>query len=434
MNSVDQAPVALRECRDSFLVCGLQFDGRGDVYGAHEIALRVQKLMPEAKIVFTVLQPRFGLTLTLMFQDKDFVDLAKIKEEENWEIAGEETVLAAIDTFRKIIIYPTYHDSLLPEEILNRNDDVIKLRENSVVGADPELVKGPTYTLGLKAAMGEKGVLIPMEMLGKLPAPRENNTLKRLQHLKDVNPILSALILGGKFSTKAAKTFHKDSKLFLGYCSQPNVLFCYINALMISKLGNLTICNTQKRPEGLFDHIFGNLEKNGFGKIRIIEFTSPEEYKEEFQEAPQKRKRTLTLIFRALKGPEMEAMLNSTEDECLVTGDLSPFRFLAHRKLIAYDTRAQKHEQALAMIELASKFHPAFKELLPQAFFGDPLPSDEVNVVRLENGMAAFFSALDKDPKLKRDWDRFIDEIFTNHDFTPHLQKILGERLLEGDK
>lgn len=121
----------------------------------------------------------------------------------------------------------------------------------------------------------------------------------------------------------------------------------------------------------------------------------------------------------------MNAMLEATEDESLVTGDLSPYRFMAHRKVIAYDTRGQKEDAAKSMVALAAKFNPRFKGLLAQAFFGADEPGNVVDVIAVEKGMAALFKAVADDPSLKKDWNRFIDEIFTNHNFTPQLEKIL---------
>lgn len=419
------------------LVCSLQLDGRGDVHGAHEIALRVQKLMPEAKVSFTILQPRFSPVETLLFSDRDFVDAKKIEQEEGWEVLKEAEALRKIESFRAVLIYPTYHDSLLPTEILTcKNPVVIKFRENSCPNRNPGLIDGPTYTLGLNSAEGEKGVLVPMKLSCTAPPSRPPTSVERLAHLKDVAPELSKAILGKNFSPEATLEFSKTSKLFIGYFSQPNYFTCFVNALIRCKSGNLVIFNTQKRSEELVRDIHKPLWQAGFGKVCIIEFTSPTQTKVEAMrfKTKQPRDKTCTIIFRGLKTEEMEAMLEATEDECLVTGDLSPYRFLAHRKTFSYDTRNQKEEAALSMIALASKFDPRFQTLLTPAFFGASEPGEEVDVNIVERGMINLFYALDKDPKLKEAWNQFVDEVFTKHDFTPQLEAILKERLTRSDE
>lgn len=422
--------------QESFLVCSLQLDGRGDIYGAHEIALRVQRLKPEAKVVFTVLKPQFSFQEMILFQNKKFVSLEELQKEENWEIAKESDVLSTLEVFKAIIVYPTYHDSLLPKEILDKNECVIKLRENSVCPPNPDLIKGPTYTLGLVSSQDEKGVLIPLEFSKGVP-PRNTNMLERLLHLEKVDPVLSKLILGRDFSRQAAEEFQKSSKMYLGYFSQPEVFMCYVNALLTCKKGShLTICNTQYRPEGLIEDIKPTLWKNGFGHVRIIEFSSATKYKIESKKfntgnvkSSQPRDKVCTIIFRPLTGSEFEAMLEASEDESLTTGDLSPYRFLAHRKTIAYDTRDQKKEAAESMVALAGQFNRQFLNLLPQAYFGAKELREIIDVKDLTKGMVDFFTAMEN-PGLKSDWDRYIDEIFAKHDFTPNLEKILKEREL----
>jgi hypothetical protein len=226
--------------------------------------------------------------------------------------------------------------------------------------------------------------------------------------------------------------------LYIGYFSQEEVFFCYINALLKfneNNKENLVICNTQNRPEELFENIEDALWETGFGAVRIIEFTDEENFKEEiWNTTGDKDEKICTILFRPLTGLEMDVMLDATEDESLTTGDNSPLRFMAHRKTIAYDTRDQKEGYANAMIDLAAKFDPRFKKLLPFAFFGASKLGEEVNVIELEDGMVAFFNAMKKDSSLRENWYRFIDEIFAKYDFTPELEKILLERMPEFKK
>ncbi len=419
----------LAQCHDAILVAALQLDGRGDIYGAHEVALRVQKLMPHAKVTFTVLKPRFTASEAFLFGDKEFVDISQIQQQEHWAIEEESTVLETLSTFKKIIVFPTYHDSLLPEEILKRHQDVIKLREYSVGSPKPGIVVGPTYTLGLDQSKGEKGVLLPDEWSEAIPPRIEPSPIQRLTHLKNVEPSLSKAIFGTEFSQKAVQNFSESSKLYLGYFSQGDVFFCFINALLLTKQGNLVICNTQNRPEGLMDNIEDTLIEKGFGQMNIIEFSDSIQYTSDIQKLGAEKK-TCTLIFRPLSAIEMDSMLRATEDEALTTGDLSPFKFMAYRKTILYDTRQQKHESAEAMIQLASQFDPRFKTLLPIAFFGAEEPSQRVDVTALEKGMAKFIMAMDQDTLLKEKWNSFINEVFLKHDFTPQLSQILEERIV----
>lgn len=420
-----------QECRDAFLVCALQLDGRGDIYGAHEIALRIQKLMPHAKVTFTVLKPRFRNEFEAsLFADIEYVDIAEIEKQENWTIEKEECALKAASTFKRIIVYPTYHDTMLPKEILNFNDNVIKLREYSVGKPTFGTVKGPTYTLGLAKDQGEKGVLLPMEFSQNLPPYRETTPLVRLSHLKKVDPALCKAILGKEFSDEAIQEFNKTSKLYLGYFSQAGMFFCFINALLRCKKGKISILNTQKRPDNLLPEIQKTLWKSGFGSIRIIEFSNYTDFTVQNHKfkTNNPKSRECTIIFRPLFGVEMEAMLDASEEESLVTGDLSPFRFLAHRKTIAYDTRVQKHESAKAIIELAATFDPLFKDLLPYAFFGAEEPTEICDSLEIQDGMIAFFMAME-DPSLKANWNLFIDEVFAKYDFAPEMEKILQERM-----
>lgn len=309
------------------LVCSLQLDGRGDVHGAHEIALRVRKLMPQAKVSFTIIQPRFSDLEKLMFSDREFVDARKIQSEEGWDILEEAEALRKIESFRAVLIYPTYHDSLLPTEILTcKNPVVIKFRENSCPNRNPGLIDGPTYTLGLNSADGERGVLVPMELSGTPPPSRPQSSIERLAHLKDVHPALSKAILGKNFSEDAIVKFSEKSKLYMGYFSQPNYFTCFVNALIGCKSGNLVIFNTQKRSEELVSNIHKPLWKAGFGKVRIVEFTSATDCKVQSLQFKTEKpsEKCCTIIFRGLRNEEMGAMLEATEDECLVTGDLSP--------------------------------------------------------------------------------------------------------------
>lgn len=401
--------------QNSILVCALQIDGRGDIYGAHEIALRVQQLLPHYKVVFTALKPRFGLEETIRFYGKTFVDISEIQKQESWEIEPEEKALKTIDTFQRIIVFPTYHDTLLPFEILKRNKDVIKLREYGVGSPTEGTVDGPTYTLGL--GKGEKGVLLPK----KLPDYKEETPLERLRHLENVHPALRKAILG----EQTIQQFNQSSKLYLGYFSQNDAFFCYINALLMCKEGNPVICTTLRRPEGLIDNIKSTLWKNGFGTIKTIEFTDAENCNERtLKFKGDKNKKICTVLFRPLSASEMEAMLDATEDESLTTGDNSPLRFMAHRKIFGYDTRNQKERYAQSMIDLAAKFDHRFKTLLPFAFFGAAQPGEDINVLALEKGMVDLFNAM-KESTLKENWHRFIEEVYTHYDFAPELEKIL---------
>jgi len=421
----------LAQCTDSILVCALQFDGRGDIYGAHEIALRVQRLMPQAKVVFTILKPHFSEMETFLFSSKEIVDISEIQKQEQWVIEEESLALQSISTFKKIIVFPTYHDSLLPEEILNRKNDVIKLREYSVCAPKPGTVAGQTYTLGLNLAQGEKGVLLPEEWAGIIPLCNSQTAEQRLDHLKRVNPALSKAILGTDFSEKAVQLFSQGSKLHLGYYSQPDVFFCFINALLATKNKNLVILSTQKRPPELMDNIEQALCDNGFVKINLIEFTDSNRFVTSGQQISQTGNKTCTLIFRTLSATEMDAILRASEEEALTTGDLSPFKFMAYRKVIIYDTRTQKHESAEAMVQLAAQCDLRFKKFLSLAFFGAEHPGQTVNVIELENGMAKWIKAMEEDSSLKEGWNKFIDEVFSKYDFTPHLAEIVKERMTE---
>ena len=420
---------ALVQCTDSILVCALQFDGRGDIYGGHEVALRVQKLMPHAKVVFSVLKPRFTTDDSDAFLTKEFVDISEVRKQEQWPIEEEATVLQSISTFKKIIVFPTYQDSYLPEEILNRNNDVIKLREYGVGVPKLGIVNGPTYTLGLDFAKNEKGVLLPIEWAGVIPPSNIESTEQRLLHLKDVEPALSKAILGKDFSSEAVKAFSQSSRLYLGYYSQPDVFFCFINALLATKKTNLVIYSTQKRPAELMAKVSGSLLENGFG-MDILEFSDSLNFKQKRMNHTSKSK-LCTFIFRPLSGTEMEAVLKASENETLSTGDLSPFKFMANRKTIIYDTRTQKHQSAEAMIRLATQYEPRFKELLSQAFFGDDHPSQTVNVSDLTNGMIQWIKAMEEDSSLRENWNKFIDEVFSKYDFTSRLAEILKERMSE---
>jgi hypothetical protein len=51
--SAGQSPIKM-------LVCALQLEGRGDIFGGHEIFKRVEEVMANAQVTFTVLKPRFG--------------------------------------------------------------------------------------------------------------------------------------------------------------------------------------------------------------------------------------------------------------------------------------------------------------------------------------------------------------------------------------
>ncbi len=411
----------------SILVCALQIDGRGDIYGGHEIALRVQKLMPHAKVVFSVLRP--DSSFSDVFAEVEYVDVSEIQQQEQWQITEESTVLEAISTFKKIIVFPTYNDSLLPEEILKRNDDVIKLRENSVGAPKLGTVSGPTYTLGLDLAQGENGVILPDQWAGMAPPRNQDPAKIRLLHLENVDSALSKAILGNDFSPNAIETFIQSSKLYMGYYNQPDVFFCFINALLIAKKGNLVICSTQKRPSELMDNIEQALLENGFGKLKIVEFSDSTQCKTNTINVNSDGLRTCTLVFYPpLSQTKMDVLLRASEDEALATGDLSPFQFMAYRKTIVYDTRLHKHESAQAMIHLASQFDPRFQELLSMAFFGAAEPGSVVNVIALENGMAQWIKALDEDLTLKENWNKFIDEVFTKRDFTPHLAEIVEKR------
>jgi hypothetical protein len=410
-------------------VCALQFNGRGDIYGGHEVALRVQKLIPHAKVVFSVLKPRCSPSEAVLFAQKDVVDISEIQQLEKWPIEEESAVLEAISTFKKIIVFPTYHDSLLPVEILQRNDDVIKLREYSVGTPELGIVNGPTYTLGLDLSQGEKGVLLPDQWVGKVPPRNQDPAKIRLLHLENVEPALSKAILGNDFSADAIEAFTQSSKLYMGYYHQPDVFFCFINALLIAKKGNLVICSTQKRPSKLMDNIEQALEDNGFEKLKIVEFSDFTQSKMSAIGITSNGKRTCTLIFYpALAQTKMDVLLRASEDEALATGDLSPFQFMAYRKTIVYDTRIHKHESAQAMIHLASQFDPRFQKLLSMAFFGAEEPGSVVHVLALENGMARWIKALDEDPSLKENWNKFIGEVFSKRDFTPHLAEIVEKR------
>lgn len=430
MAQITQTSQRLANCNDSILVCALQFDGRGDIYGGHEVALRIQKLMPHAKVVFSILKPRFSEYESSMFSDKEFVDISQIQKQEQWEIEEESAVLESIKTFKKIIVFPTYHDSLLPPEILQRNQDVIKLREYSVGEPTPGAVSGPTYTLGLNLAQGEKGVLLPEKWSRTLPPHNQESSKQRLLHLKNVDPALSKAVLGNDFSQEAIDAFSKSTKLYMGYYSQPDVFFCFINALLTAKKQDMVILSTQGKPSELMNNIQEALWNNGFDTLKIIEFRDATSSKTQIFNFGN-RKKTCMLIFRPLSKTEMDAMLRSTEDEALTTGDLSPFQFMGYRKTIVYDTRAQKHESAEAMIQLASQFDPRFKQLLPLAFFGAEHPGNQINVLDLENGMTNWIKALDQDPSLKENWNKFIDEIFSKRDFTPQLAQIVDARMLE---
>jgi hypothetical protein len=411
---------------DTILVAAFQFNGQGDIYGAHEIYDRVKKLRPQAEVVFTVVKPAFGLFESLMFSDLEFADVNAIKARENWQMLDEKEALSQINRFKTIIVFPTYGDSILPPAIRNRSASVIKLRENGV-GESTAPVDGPTYTLGL--GPNEKGVLLPSKLSNSVPPQTNPSSLARLAYLQGVDPTYSKTILGQDLSNSSLLEFSKTSKLFIGYFSQDPYFCCFINALLANEKGkNIVVLSTQKRPEYLVESIHETCWQNNFTHIRIYEFKGNTLTEDKKRFDTDKVGNTCTIIFRSLEPKEMEAVLKATEDETITTGDLSPFQFLGHRKVIAYDVRKQKNEAALALIELAATFNPKFKNLMSYAYFGESKPSDMVDVKKVEKWMSLFFKAL-KNPDLKNHWNRFIDEIFTNHDFTPQLDRILKERI-----
>lgn len=411
---------------DTILVAALQFNGQGDIYGAREIFDRVKKLRPQAEVVFTVVKPVFGLFESLMFSDMEFADVNAIKAREKWEMLDEKEALSQINRFKTIIVFPTYGDSVLPPAIRYSSASVIKLRENSV-GKSTAPVDGPTYTLGLGSS--EKGVLLPSKFSNNIPPQTNPSSLARLAHLQDVHPAYSKTILGEDLSESSLIAFSKASKLFIGYFSQDPYFCCFVNALLVNEKGkNIVVLSTQKRPAYLVESIHKTCWENNFTQIRIYEFNANILTEDKKRFDTDKVGNTCTIIFRSLEPKEMEAVLNATEDETITTGDLSPFQFLGHRKVIAYDVRKQKNEAALALIELAALFNPKFRNLMSYAYFGESKPSDTVDVRKVEKWMSLFFKAL-KSPDLKNDWNRFIDEIFTNHDFMPQLEQILKERI-----
>ena len=424
----------------SILVCALQGDGKGDIYGAHEIFLRVKKLMPETKIVFAVVQPNFFGPMNKIlakYGKAIFEDVSEIQKKEKWEIVPTKEVFKTITTFQRIIVFPTADDEWLPSEILQCNANLIRLREYGAGDPEPEAVNGPTYTLGLNKEDGEHGVLLPLKFSEKLPEHKEETPLQRLSHLQKVHPTFSKAILGSDFSTDAIQKFNQTHKLYFGYYFQEVIFFCYVKALMKCKEGNLVICAAKKRPENLLDKIKSTAWKLGFRTFNVIEFKN----EKEFQTSSSKFKgsemgKTCTFIFRTLPETEMDIMLDATEDESLTTGDNSPLRAMAHRKTIVYDARAHKIPYAQSIIALATKHDPHFTRLLSMAFFGQIEQGPDYDleqkldlalVDKIENGMVELFKAM-QDPSLKANWYRYIEDVFANYDFTPQLKMLLQQQ------
>ena len=91
------------------LVCSIQWDGKRDIYAGHEIFLRVKKLMPETKIVFTVIKPK-GFNeidrVLSVFNKSVYEDLSKIQAHEGWEMAPAEEVLKRPTFFNVLLFTP----------------------------------------------------------------------------------------------------------------------------------------------------------------------------------------------------------------------------------------------------------------------------------------------------------------------------------------
>jgi hypothetical protein len=72
--------------------------------------------------------------------------------------------------------------------------------------------------------------------------------------------------------------------------------------------------------------------------------------------------------------------------------------------------------------DLAVSFDPRFKEYLPFAFYGKLGP--ELDDIVIDATVRLFNDMKDK-PNLKKNWHRFIEEVYAKYDFAPELEKIL---------
>lgn len=428
-------------------VVAFQFDGRGDVTGADKIASVASKILPHAKIEFAIFNPDIDLIEQQLPREEVVRTVAR-------HVTKEKDFLQKIGSMACVILYPTYQDSVIPEELMNEFQKtcvpLIKIRESGAGPGKPEHIKGKTYPLGVDKR--EYGIILPEENYHHYLASRKETPIARLRHLSSLGIDAQKTILGCPFSEEAIAKFQEQAKLYSGYCrSAQHALDFATTAAQLEFPGEkessqviVCILNDQLAFNDFIDRnpeIYRDLQvaafRNRFGTIEITEGERKRSFS--FPPGPKTGTRTLRIILNGLPGPQAGALYKASEKESLATGEQSVWEHLALGKRVAIEFSHVRLEETRSYVALLKQLNPKLGLLFQKSIIGDATFEGiehrmRNNIPDLTNWELAkhkllFFKALREDPKMQEGWEQFIKCLNEKHQFGPKLATILKEHI-----
>lgn len=406
-------------------VCGLLFDGRGDVVGAKRIADLIADLYKE-NVTFTICEPNLSFQERLVYalSGREIKPLTK-EESKTWGV--EEFSEKLIAGKKMFVVFPTYQDSLLPDWIQSAKVPVVKLREPGSGPPLPDLVRGEAFNLGV--GKGEWGIVFLDDLFRDALLHVDDTSLERLKCLEQVPDELTKLILGSSYSSESVAAFDQSSRLHTGYGSHAEFMGAFVNAVAaIPDQKNVTVCLMTEMPEN-FDSLLDIRLLFGLGFKNFQIFSGEQlKYNKTFKQGA-KGDRTLKIIFYPLPNfDHTVALRKSANRATLGTGDQSFNENLALCMHSAYDVRAHKNDSAIDYIEIAKQIDPKLVPLLQLCFFAADQPSEVVDFRILRPAMTRFFTELAK-PDLGKKWLAFIERIAKEHNLRNRLPDLLKKAL-----
>lgn len=414
-------------------VFAMHLDQRGDIIGGLNIHNRVKKMLASGKVIFSYIDPLMH-QMMLKMGGRQIIPVEDIIDCKENHVVKLDSLRDQIAKFGTIIIFPAYDDGMLPDSIRKSGVPLIKLREPGAGPADPEIVEGEAYTLGLSDK--EIGVVLSEQvhaLRAYFKAHKNDSLLQRLTNLATLPPALVKVILGHEYSQEAVEAFHKKGKLFYGYGNAPEISSTFVNShCSLSSTEDVTVCLTNTCPEDYLSLLDQRLLfKGGFSTIQILTRNPDGSYSsvKNVKFARTKGDRVLKVVFTPMSQDQAFTLQKSADPRTLACSENSLFESLALGGFCAFDVREHKHEFILDFIARFEKKNNKLGLLLKMAYFGGPKPGHVVDVRLIFKGMQTLFTEIEKNGDLRQDWEAVVDDMLENCDFCPRLEQILCKTL-----
>lgn len=443
-SAVAAVPLQAQNLVQNIAVVAIQLDNLGDISGAQKISEMVRTSFPQSNVSLAFLPHEFNEMQKLFLGDYQPIDSKEVKRVFPG-ILDEADLRKKIDSIGLLILFPICQLSDVPKMVSDCGKPYIYLGEYGS-GITKAAQRGELYPLGL--AKNEIGVLFPEDLNAYYHQNKGQTSLEKLSCLSLLPKGLQGAILGESYTLERTRSFDATSKLYMAYAQEDrNDSFSdYLSSLC--ELSNpeqnydVTVCLLTKydneKITQILKGIHAALFRNRFKTTQVFEvndrFTKKQKDVSFHEKA--KGKRNLKIIFCKLTQPEVVALLKSSQDEVLTTGDQSFMEAMALRKVIGYSLESHKIDFMESFVNLASAKNKDLGDLFSKACFG----SDSVKKLKdlreavgciqtndVQKGLSGLFSQLKNKPHLKQVWEEFIQKIHDDHHCRPQLEKLISQ-------